>query len=51
MQTACVREAKCLAAFIRMEFEKEKEINPMTFIPKISNTALAVTCEPCDGDY
>ncbi|MFT6216826.1 MAG: integrase [Roseivirga sp.] len=33
-----------------MEFEKEMEMNPMTFIPKISNTAMGVTCEPCDGD-
>lgn len=50
LQTACVREAKWLAAFIRMEFEKEMENEIMMFIPKISNTAMGVTCEPCDGD-
>lgn len=50
LRTACVREAKWLAAFIRMEFEKDMEKRRMIDSQEKLRKPKAMTAEPADGD-
>jgi integrase len=50
LQTACVREAKWLAAFIRMEFEKEMENEIMMLKTGNQRKSMAEMFESASGD-